>query len=260
MSSAVQTNDRGLLLGDGLFETLLWRDGELVDLELHLRRLARGCAVLGLPAQPREAVLAAAAHALGRLSEADRNRAGVRITCTAGAGGRGLDRSIDLVPTLFAVAFAAPEPNGEATLATVAVRRNEGSPASRIKTLSYVDNVLARREAGETGADEGLMLNNRGEVACAAAANLFWFEDGRLCTPALDCGVLEGTVRSRVLSAAGGLGIETAEVMAARATLDAARGLFLTNSLIGLRRVTALDGRPVQPDPRFDSLAASSSW
>jgi branched-chain amino acid aminotransferase/4-amino-4-deoxychorismate lyase len=260
MSPQIPIDDRGLLLGDGVFETLLWRDGELVDLDLHLRRLGRGCAVLGLPAPARDVVLSAAAHALGQLSEAERGRAGIRLTLTAGAGGRGLDRPDALIPTLLAAAFRAPEPGGATTLTTVAVRRNEGSPTSRIKSLSYLDNILARREAGETGAAEALMLNNRGEVACAAAANLFWFEDGRLCTPALDCGVLDGTVRGRVLAAAYALGIEAAEVAAPRAGLDAARGLFLTNSLIGLRRVTVLDGRAVQPDPRFDRLAASSSW
>ncbi|MBX7248780.1 MAG: aminotransferase class IV [Caulobacteraceae bacterium] len=250
-------NDRGLLLGDGLFETLLWRDGELVDLDLHLRRLGRGCAVLGLPVPTLDQVLGAVARSLGKRAA---GRCAVRITYTAGTGGRGLDRVEGLSPTLLASASQAPEPGGDASLVTVAVRRNEGSPASRIKGLAYLDNLLARREAREAGADEALMLNNRGQVACAAAANLFWFEGARLCTPALDCGVLDGTVRGRVLSQAADLGLEAVEVSAGRPVLDQARGLFLTNSLIGMRRVSTLDGRHVAPDPRFDRLCASSSW
>jgi branched-subunit amino acid aminotransferase/4-amino-4-deoxychorismate lyase len=81
-------------------------------------------------------------------------------------------------------------------------RRNEGSPASRLKTLSYVDNVLARAEAKAAGADEAVMLNNRGDLACAAAANLFWIADGRCSPRPWHCGVLAGIARARLLGGA----------------------------------------------------------
>lgn len=256
----IPTDDRGLLLGDGLFETLLWRAPDLVDVELHVARMTRGCAVLGLPDPESGALRIAALAALGELEEMHRARAAVRVTCTAGSGGRGLDRPVSVQPRLFAKAFAAPEPGGETTLATATIRRNEGSPTSRIKSLSYLDNVLARREAAAAGAGEALMLNTRGEVACAAAANIFWFEGDRLCTPALDCGVLDGIVRGRVLAAAAELGMETAEAAAPLAALARATGLFLTNSLIGIRKVSALDGRAIAPNPLLDRLALSRPW
>eukprot|EP01030_Chromulinospumella_sphaerica_P018344 gene18344-18201_t len=110
---------------------------------------------------------------------------------------------------MFATASASPAPAGPAVLVTVGVRRNEHSPASRLKTLSYLDNVLARREAG--GA-EALMLNTAGEIACAAVANLFWVRDGRLFTPALDCGVLDGIMRGVVIDRARAKGIAVEEV------------------------------------------------
>lgn len=243
-------DDRGLLLGDGLFETVLATDGALALFEAHFARLARGCRVLRLPspveAQARSLCEAAAATVQGR--------AAVRLTLTAGSGGRGLDRPAAPATRLFATAAPAPPP-GPAALVTSTVRRNEGSPASWLKTLSYLDNVLAR--AGANG-DEALMLNNAGEVACAAAANVFWIAEGRLLTPALECGVLDGIMRAEVLAAAAGLGIEAAEVRAPRAALDGA-AVFLTSSLVGVRPVVRLDGAEVPADPLTQRLARAVS-
>jgi branched-chain amino acid aminotransferase/4-amino-4-deoxychorismate lyase len=247
----IALDDRGLTLGDGLFETLLAADGALADFEAHLARMAAGCAALGLPAPDpglaRRLCLEALEGRSGRLA--------VRLTLTAGSGGRGLDRPAAPAPVLFAAAAPAPLPAGPVSLATAAVRRNASSPTSRFKTLAYLDNVLARRQAQAAGADEALMLNTDGEVACAAVANLFWFDGERLCTPALDCGVLEGVMRGRVLARAGALGIDVLECQIERPVLEGVQTLFLTNSLIGLRPVSALDGRALQADePRVEAL------
>lgn len=249
-------DDRGLLLGDGLFETLLARDGRPQRWRAHLDRLAAGCAVLGLPA-PDEGQLAAASRAA--LATVPRGEAVLRLTWTAGGGGRGLDRPEPCRPRLLASAAPYRRPGSAARLVTASVRRNEGSPASRLKTLSALDVVLARREARAAGADEALLLNNRGELACAAAGNLFWREGGRLLTPALDCGVLAGITRARVMAVATGLGLEAAEVRAGPEALDRADGVWISNSLIGLRPVGALDGRPLPADPRHRALAAALS-
>lgn len=236
----VPHDDRGLLLGDGLFETLLARGGVLEHWEAHLARLSAGCAALGLPAPDGAAALRLCEQAVG---DAGLSRAAVRLTLTAGSGGRGLDRPAQAQVRMFATASASPPPAGPASLVTVGVRRNEHSPVSRLKTLSYLDNVLARREAG--GGAEALMLNTAGEIACAAAANLFWLRDGRLFTPALDCGVLEGIMRGQVIARARARGMAVEEVRTGREVLDGVDGLFLTNSLIGVRAVATLDGRPV---------------
>jgi branched-subunit amino acid aminotransferase/4-amino-4-deoxychorismate lyase len=110
-----------------------------------------------------------------------------------------------------------------------------------------LDNVLARREATSAGADEALMLNTRGDVACAAAANLFWLKDDVLNTPALACGVLDGIVRARLLA---GSSLPVREVRAGLDEVRAADAVYLTNSLIGVRAVSRLDGRnlPQRPD------------
>ena len=238
---AVPADDRGLLLGDGLFETMLAVDGAIGDFDAHLARMTRGAAVLGLPAPGADEALTAAEAALAeaRLTE---GTAAVRLTLTAGSG-RGLERPEPLRTRLFATASAAPRAAGPARLRMVTIRRNDTSPAARVKTLAYLDNILARRQARDLGGDEALLLNTRGELACAAAANLFWIEGGRLFTPALGCGVLDGVMRGRVLAAARDMAIEAVEARAEPADLLGAEALFLTNSLMGVRPVGELDGR-----------------
>ncbi len=227
----IPCDDRGLTLGDGLFETILARGGELVWLDEHLDRMARSCAALGLPpldvGEARRLCEDAATTVPGR--------AAVRLTLTAGSGGRGLDRPADPAPRLFAAAAPAPKPAGPAGLIISKVRRNEGSPASRFKTLAYLDNILAREEALASGADEAVMLNNRGEVACAAAANVFWIAGETLFTPGLSCGVLSGVMRARVLSWAEEAGLQAVETAAGPDAMLAADAIFLTNSLNGVR-------------------------
>jgi branched-chain amino acid aminotransferase/4-amino-4-deoxychorismate lyase len=111
---------------------------------------------------------------------------------------------------------------------------------------------MARREAERAGADEALMLNTAGHMACASSANLFWITGGRLYTPSLNCGVLDGIMRAQVIAAA--------PVEEVRANLDAvlqAEAAFLTNSLVGIRMVRVLAGRFLKPHPIIDQLSAS---
>jgi branched-chain amino acid aminotransferase/4-amino-4-deoxychorismate lyase len=239
--TVVPIDDRGLLLGDGLFETVLFKAGRAVLWEQHLARLARGCAVLRLPC-PDADDLAAAAQAALEAAGLGAGRAAVRLTWTAGSGGRGLERPQAPEPRLIVSAAPSARPHGPARVLISGVRRNAGSPVSRLKTLSYLDNVLARREAVTGGADEALMLNGQGHLACAAAANLFWIAEGALYTPDLACGVLDGIMRGEAMAAARRMGVEVFEVEAQAAALEGAQALFLTSSLIGLRRIAELDG------------------
>jgi branched-chain amino acid aminotransferase/4-amino-4-deoxychorismate lyase len=249
----IALDDRGLLLGDGLFETLLWTGEDLPHLDAHLARMAAGCEVLGLPMfDPAEARV----RCLAAVTEAGLagTRAAVRLTLSAGSGGRGLDRPAAPAPRLLATAAAAPAMTTPADLMLAKTRRNEGSPASRLKTLSYLDNVLARAEARAAGADEAVMRNNHGDLACAGAANLFWIAGGQLFTPALHCGVLEGIARGRVLSLARRLEVAVHEVATGAEALDEAEAVFLTNSLIGVRPVRRFEGESFGPHALVERL------
>jgi branched-chain amino acid aminotransferase/4-amino-4-deoxychorismate lyase len=250
LDTTIPFDDRGFTLGDGLFETVLSQDGVLDLWPEHVERMTRGCATLGLPA-PKEALLRTEALAALEAAGLTKGRAAVRLSWTAGRGGRGLERPATLAPRLSILAMPAPAPEGPARLVTASVRRNETSPVSRLKTLSYLDQVLARREALAAGGDEALMLNGAGLIACAAAANIFWMARGVLYTPAIDCGVLDGVMRARVIARSPA---RTVEVHAPAAALAEAEAVFITNSLIGLRAVAAIDGRPMGGEARVSAL------
>lgn len=240
----IAPTDRGFALGDGLFETALAVDGRVNHVAAHAARMIAGCATLGLPA-PDLDQLTAAIPALGP------GRQAVRFTWSAGTGGRGLDRPDIVTPVLTVTVAPAPLP-GPARLVTArTVRRNEQSPTANLKTLAYLDNVLARREARAAGGDEAVMLNTRGQLACAAAANLFWIRDGRVFTPALTCGALPGLARARLMAA-----VDVQEVVAGPEALDAVEAVFVTNSLTGVRQVAWRDGRDCPPHPGVASLSA----
>ena len=248
MTSA-PADDRGLLLGDGLFETVLFRDGEPVLWQEHMARLAQGCAVLGLPEPDVQTIRAESARAAAGIG-----RAAVRITWTAGSGGRGLERPDAPTPRLIVTAAPSTRPATPARLITATTRRNAGSVVSRIKSLSYLDNVLARREAVAAGADEALMLDTAGHIGCAAVANVFWINGGKLQTPSLSGAVLPGIIRQQIILAASGMGAAVEEVSAGPQALVHAEAMFLSNSLIGLRRVVSLDGRAFGGDRLIDAL------
>jgi branched-chain amino acid aminotransferase/4-amino-4-deoxychorismate lyase len=256
--NAIPLDDRGLLLGDGLFETLPFTAGALILPEAHAQRMADGATALGLPAPSPEAFVAAARAAVVRAGMQEA-RAAVRVTLTAGSGGRGLNRPAMLSPRLFATAASAAIPTEPATLMIAATRRNHASPASRLKTLAYLDNVLARREAAAAGADEAIMLNTLGEVACAATANLFWLKSDVLMTPALETGRLDGVMARQVIEAAAGVGLEVRQVRQSPTALADAAALFLTNSLVGVRPAHLLGQLRPPPHPVVERLAAAVS-
>ncbi len=235
--------DRGFTLGDGLFETVLAVDGTLRHLAEHAARMIAGCAAIGLPA-PSLAQLTEAVPTLGA------GRQAVRFTWSAGVGGRGLDRPQVIAPTLTVSVAPAPLPGPVRLVTARTVRRNEQSPASALKTLAYLDNLLARREALAGGGDEAVMLNTQGHLACAAAGNLFWIRDGRLFTPALSCGVLPGLARARLMAL-----VDVETVVAGPEALEAAEAVLITNSLVGVRQVAWLDGRTYAPHPLAARLA-----
>jgi branched-subunit amino acid aminotransferase/4-amino-4-deoxychorismate lyase len=250
----IPLDDRGLTLGDGLFETLLVVDGAPRQWEEHVARLTWGCELIGLPAPDPAELEAAAIQALAEAGLAQ-GRAALRLNWSAGSGGRGLDRPEAPAPRLWATAAPSPLWEGPARLALAEVRRNQASPTSRLKTLSYIDNVLARTQARARGADEAVMLNAHGEVACCAAANLFWITAGRVFTPALDCGAFAGVVRARVMRSARRMGVEVVETVAQVSALTEAESVFLTNSLIGVRPAAEFEGAVYAPSPLVERLA-----
>lgn len=234
----IAPSDRGLLLGDGLFETLRVADGRPLHLARHLARLRLGAAVLELPVPLDDAGFATAMASL--LESRGLSEASLRLTLTRGGGPRGLLPPAEPAPTLLLTAAPLPPPLPPARVVVArGTRRNEHSPLSRIKSLCCLDNVLARQEAAQRDADDAVLLNTAGRVAEASAANLFLVLDGVLVTPAVDEGVLPGVRRAAVMAAR-----PVIERPVTADELAAAGEIFLTSSL-GVRPVVAIDGRPV---------------
>ncbi|MGH6913983.1 MAG: aminotransferase class IV, partial [Geminicoccales bacterium] len=171
----------------------------------------------------------------------------LRLTLSRGSGPRGLAPPDQPAPTLLITAAAiGGKPPAPARAVIVTTRRNEHSPLAGLKSLNYLDNLLSLREAREKGADEAILLNTAGRLACASAANLFLVEGERLLTPAEREGVLPGVTRAALLEIARGLGLAVEETGMPPSTLGRAEEAFLTNSLLGIRPLVEIDGRPVK--------------
>ena len=230
--------DRGFTLGDGLFETIRVTGGTTRHLGRHLARLEEGAALLGLPLPHSAASLAEATAAL--IAAQGRMEGVLRLTLTRGTGARGVLPPADAVPTLLMTLAPAPPPAGpvEAVIARV-TRRNEHSPLSRLKSLNYLDSILARQGAAARGAGEALLLNSAGRLAEASVANLFIVRDGRPLTPPVEEGALPGIRRALILQRG-----EAGETPLTVADLLEAEEAFLTNSL-GLRPLLRVDGQAI---------------
>ncbi|MBD8909383.1 aminotransferase class IV [Methylorubrum zatmanii] len=232
--------DRGLLLGDGVFDTALALQGRVAFEDAHADRLAAAAQALGFSAD-RERIVAAMRALAGTTT-----LAAIRTTLTRGPGPRGLAPPPEPKPFLFgsvaparAVLFFAP-----LRLTPTSIARNDTSPAARLKTLGYLDAVLATREAQADGFDEALFLNTKGRVACAGTGNLFAVSGERIVTPPGSEGVLPGIVRAEIVSRlAPALGLAVEERPLLPSELEAAEALFVTNSLRLLAPVTALGAR-----------------
>ena len=241
--------ERGLTLGDGVFETMLAAGAKLFRPAEHLERLAQGASLLVIDLPPVEQLLAAMQDTLSANSL---SAAVVRLTVSRGPDpGRGLDSSPGLAPTVIVrVSPYEPRASGQPGLAAVfsSIRRNERSPLSRVKSLSYADNVLARLEARRRGADEAVLLNTAGEVCCASAANLFVVKGGTLTTPSVESGALPGVTRRCLLELAAARGLTVCEAPVLPEDLWAADEAFLTNTVVGVASLISLEGRSIGTD------------
>ncbi len=241
----IDPGDRGFLLGDGIFETLLAVDGAVRHGPKHLARLSGAAARLNLSTPYPKIEIIATMLRLLHANQLRKGRAVVRLTLTRGVGARGLAPPPHAVTTLLMTASALPPPPQSLRAIISSCIRSENSISSQIKSLNYLDNIMARYESSQRGVDEAVMRNSKGNIASASSANIFVVADGALCTPAIGDGALPGIMRSIVLDAAAGLKIPAHEGPVGPGALTSASEIFLTNALIGVCPLIELDGNPV---------------
>lgn len=241
-AATLSVHDRGLLYGDGLFETLAVSGGRPLHWPRHLARLQRGCARLGIPAPDSTRLWEEALRVAGGAM-----RAVVKILVTRGQGARGY-RPVSGPATRIVSLHPAPEYPAAHGSAGVAVRwcstRLGLNPAlAGLKHLNRLEQVMARAEWDDPDIAEGLMLDTEGHVIEGTMTNLFAVLGATLVTPDLSsCGVC-GITRERILEHARELGIPTRVGVLTPAELAEASEVFLCNSLIGLWPVRSLAGR-----------------
>jgi branched-chain amino acid aminotransferase len=235
--------DRGLLLGDGVFDTLVAFNRKPFAGDRHLARLTDHATAIGI-ALDTASVRAGWSAAL---AEQKSDHVILRTTVTRGVTGRGLWPKGAPAPTIVVsgTAWNRELVARPVRLITSGIVRNAGSPTSRLKTIGYLDNILAAREAAEKNADDALLLNAEGKVACTTIANVFALSGLQLLTPPTTDGVLAGIVRALVLEAAATIGMEASERSLVPADLFAANEVFLTNSVRLISPVLSLDEKPV---------------
>ena len=249
---AISALDRGVQLGDGVFDTMVCFGGNAFLGDRHLDRLLRHASIIGIATDGAiiKAVLASA------LAEVGKRHAIVRTTLTRGQAARGLWPTTTGEPSLVITAQPWTESlvGQPAQLAQAGIPRNQYSPLARIKSLAYLENILAAREAAEAGADDALIRNIHGDAVSTTIANIFAVDGKRLITPPLADGCLEGVTRGLVLEEARQLGLACREESFTPQTLARVETLFLTNSVRLIRPVTAIAGRALSPSPMVGRL------
>jgi branched-chain amino acid aminotransferase len=242
----IPVTDHGLLYGDGIFEGIRVYGRKVFRLGDHLRRFSSAAKAIGLELpggiEKVEKVVLETARAY------DQDEAYMRLVATRGSGELGVDPTLCTNPTLFCIIDAIRLYDTEKLergihMVTASLRRPAADALDpRVKSLNYLNSVLAKREAKLRGADEALILNASGHVAEAAVANVFTVRDGVLTTPPVTDGALEGITRASVLEIAQRLGIETREATLGRFDLFSADEIFLTGSGARIVPVGTFDG------------------
>lgn len=247
--AVISVFDHGLLYGDGVFEGIRAYNGRVFKLTEHLERLYRSARaiLLGIPLsleEMRQVVLTA-------FRKNNLRDGYVRLVVTRGMGDLGLDPRKCPRPTVFVIAdkitLYSPEAYARGMeVAVVATRRNPPQSVNpSIKSLNYLNNILAKIEATRLGVMEAILLNADGFVAECTGDNVFYTRQGQLVTPPASAGALEGITRNCVMGLAQSQGILVSEKLFTTYELYTADEVFLTGTAAEVIPVVKVDGRTV---------------
>ena len=254
--AVVPVTDRAFLYGDGLFETLLVYGGAAFRLQAHLERLGRGLELLRMKLPFSAGEFEASARRLVQLN--NMRDAVLRITVSRGSGPRGYSiKSAQKPVVVMALHPLLPEPTEGWRLVTSSFRVLANDPLAQSKTCSRVRSVLARAEAEDRGADEALLLNERGEIAEGAATNAFWIRDRVVCTTPLASGILPGVTRATILEVCGQLNLPSAERVITPEEFREVDGAFVTLSTMGIVETISVDGFKLRHSSLVHDLRAA---
>jgi len=247
--------DHGLLVGDGVFETIRVYGGRPFAWTRHLDRLAHSAAGLGL-AVPDRNTLRAAADAV--LAANGHTEARLRLTVTGGVAPLGSERGADATTVIVASSELSPWPPSARVVIVPWVRNDRGATAG-LKTTSYAENVRALAFAQERDAGEAIFANTRDELCEATGSNVFVVRDGAVATPPASSGCLLGVTRALVLELAAEAGVTILEATMPVDALRDADEAFLTSTTREVQPIAVVDDHalPAVPGPVTSTLAAA---
>lgn len=262
-NAKISVYDHGLLYGDGVFEGIRSYNGKAFRLTEHLDRLWESAKAIWLEIPMTKAAMA---QAIDETLEVNGVRDGyIRVIITRGEGTLGLDPNRCSNPEVIIIAdhialYPKEYYENGLEIITVSVMRNHPAALSpRIKSLNYLNNILAKIEGIQAGCIEALMLNHKGEVAECTGDNFFIIRRGALLTPPNEAGILEGITRDVVMELARSAGIEVRETPLTKHDVYVAEECFLTGSAAEVVPVIKVDARVIgdgKPGPITRDLMA----
>ena len=251
--AVVSVFDHGLLYGDGIFEGIRFYHHKAFRLSEHLKRLQDSAAVLNIAIPYSEAALTQAVEDL--VVKAGNKEGYIRLIVTRGVGSLGIDPSTCSQPTVVmmtsALSIVSAEKRQQGLNVMIAGLRRMPVDVldPRVKSLNYLNNVMAKMQANAAGMDEAILLNAAGNIAEGSADNVFLVKDGSLYTPDVSCGALEGITRNVVMAIARDSGITVIKSKLTPYDLYTADECFLTGTGVELLPVAEVDGRKMKSCP-----------
>jgi branched-chain amino acid aminotransferase len=245
----VSVYDHGLLYGDGIFEGLRSYSGKVFRLQQHLDRLWASARAICLEIPMSKADMAKAVN--DTLAANGIKDGYIRLVVTRGAGALGLDPNRCSNPQIIVITDHVtlyPKEmyeNGMEIVTASTIRNHPQALSARIKSLNYLNNILAKIEGLQAGVQEALMLNHLGHVAECTADNIFLVRGGKVFTPPIDAGILEGITRDAVIELAREAKIALAEITLTRHDVYTADEVFLTGSGAEIIPVIKVDNRTI---------------
>ncbi|MSR31798.1 MAG: branched-chain-amino-acid transaminase [Gemmataceae bacterium] len=247
--AVVSVYDHGFLYGNGIFEGIRIYNGKVFLLGEHLTRLYESARHLDLVIPM---ALPALAKAVEETVTANNKKEGyIRLVISRGVGNLGLDPRKTTTPQVIIIVddiSIYPEETYEKGMEIITASTTKNLPNAinpRIKSLNYLNNILAKLEANRAGVPEAIMLNHLGEVAECTADNIFLVKNGTLATPAVHCGILEGITRNTVMALARKENLSVRECVLTRHDVYIADECFLTGTAAEVVPVVRCDGRPI---------------
>ena len=245
----VSVYDHGFLYGDGVFEGMRSYAGTVFRMKEHLDRLWESAEKIQLTIPMTKEEMSDAVNATLAANEIEDGY--IRLVVSRGEGTLGLDPNKCPTPNIIIITdFITLYPdefyqNGLEIITAKTIRNHPGALDPRIKSLNYLNNILAKIEGLAAGCVETLMLNHKGEVAECTGDNIFIVKGGKLLTPPVDAGVLEGITRGAVMELAAGDGVEVVESTMTLEDVYSAEEVFLTGSAAEIVPVIKVDGKQI---------------